>query len=323
MGRFANVQKLAEGAYGVVSRAQDTQTGDQEVVLKHYKGHDEDGVSWDCLRELAALRTCAGHPNVLQLREITSLAGVPGVVAVLEPMKCDLYRHYVHLEEAGTPLLQAERLRIMAEVASGLAHLHDRGHMHRDLKPGNILVGFSGQVKLADFGLARVYTPGRSYTIGMCTLWYRAPELLLGTAQYGLSVDLWSLGCIHAEIARGAPLLPGADADHQMLLICSAFGQPSPKTWPGVDRLPNFHQAQFASLPPKPSLAELCLQREVGPREADLMTGLLALDPAKRLSAQAAAVLARTQDPTAATKRKRQTPFPPGAGRAKLPRSGP
>lgn len=99
----------------------------------------------------------------------------------------------------------------MQQLLSGLQHCHDRGILHRDIKPSNLLIDKSGMLKIADFGLANFFIPKRRrpLTNRVVTLWYRAPELLLGSIDYGVGIDLWSAGCLLAELFLGKPILPG------------------------------------------------------------------------------------------------------------------
>jgi cell division cycle 2-like protein len=302
MDRYTSLVQIGEGGYGRIMRARDSVNGGREVVLKMFKNEHiaEEGVPFDCLREVAALRACGCHPNVIQMHDVQLESQV--VFAVLEPMAHDLHTHYRCKEDAGTPLRSAERLRIIGEVAAGLAHVHAQGHMHRDLKPGNVLIGYSGEVKLADFGLARPYVPGRAYTMGMCTLWYRAPEMLLGAEVYGQEVDMWSLGCIHAEITRGSPILTGENDSHQLLLLCRTFGRPTLADWPGVNKLPHYKQI-VSPVSHISSLSHLCI-RSRSATEVRLMAGLLVLNPAKRLTARSAASYAQ-KTPVGSATRKR------------------
>lgn len=97
----------------------------------------------------------------------------------------------------------------MQQLLSGLHHCHNNGILHRDIKPSNLLIDSSGVLKIADFGLANFYTKKRRLTSRVVTLWYRAPELLLGSTDYGDGIDLWSAGCVLAEMFVGRPIMPG------------------------------------------------------------------------------------------------------------------
>ena len=157
--------------------------------------------------------------------------------------------------------------------------------LHRDLKPQNLLIDKDGILKLADFGLARaIGIPVRTYTHEIVTLWYRAPEVLLGSKHYSTAVDMWSVGCIFAEMASQVPLFPGDSEIDELFRIFRVMGTPSEETWPGVSSLPDF-KADFPSWPAV-HLSKLVPQLDAD--GIDLLTSMLIYDPGKRISAKRA-----------------------------------
>ena len=138
---------------------------------------------------------------------------------------------------------------IMRQILEGVAYMHGEGVMHRDVKCSNILLNADGEVKLADFGMARQFNAGlqisRKPGEPIATLWYRAPELLLG-AQYNEAVDLWAVGCVFAELLTGSPLFPGKNEDDQLLLLAKALGLPNDTQWPELSALPKYCQLKAA-----------------------------------------------------------------------------
>lgn len=157
--------------------------------------------------------------------------------------------------------------------------------MHRDLKPQNLLIDKKGVMKLADFGLARAYgLPIKTYTHEVVTLWYRAPEILLGQKQYSTSVDLWSAGCIFAEMAMKKPLFAGDSEIDEIFKIFKLHGTPTEATWPGITKLPDFKSTfpKFKAI----NLADAAKGLDL--LGLDLLSKLIALDPAKRISARLA-----------------------------------
>lgn len=131
-------------------------------------------------------------------------------------------------------------------AVEGVAHLHHQGVMHRDLKPSNMLIDWNGVLKICDFGQARAYQPDSgelSYQV--CTRWYRAPELLYGSTSYGTDVDIWSLGCVLAEMLQEWPLFKGENDIEQLGLVVKALGSPPEGEW--TDRLPDYNKIQFFS----------------------------------------------------------------------------
>merc|ERR1712048_1128605 len=127
------------------------------------------------------------------------------------------------------------------QLLRGIAYCHQHRVLHRDLKPQNLLINREGALKLADFGLARAFgIPVRSYTHEVVTLWYRAPDVLMGSRKYSTPVDIWSVGCIFSEMVTGRPLFPGTSEKDQLLKIFVLLGTPSINTWPGMAKLPQY-----------------------------------------------------------------------------------
>jgi cyclin-dependent kinase 12/13 len=136
-----------------------------------------------------------------------------------------------------------------------MAYMHDRGFIHRDIKGGNLLLNKQGILKIADFGLARILQPPNMnafYTNKVVTLWYRAPEILLGMANYGPAIDIWSIGCFFTELLTGKPLLPGRDEAQQIQFIFDKCGTPSERDWPGLEQL-KYYETYCRSLRLNPS----------------------------------------------------------------------
>lgn len=148
-------------------------------------------------------------------------------------------------------LTEAECLSYLQQILSGLLMCHSNRIIHRDLKPQNILIDDRGVVKIADFGLARGFTvPFPELTHEVVTLWYRAPEILLGQASYTPSVDIWSVGCIYAEMLTGKPLFEGECEIGQLFKIFQVLGTPNEAVWPGVTSLPEFKRTSPHQLSP-------------------------------------------------------------------------
>ena len=159
--------------------------------------------------------------------------------------------------------------------------------LHRDLKPQNLLINREGELKLADFGLARAFgIPVRSYTHEVVTLWYRAPDVLMGSRRYSTPVDMWSIGCIFAEMSNGRPLFPGTSESNQLERIFKALGTPTIDIYPGITELPEYNSNFPVYPPPEGGLAKLV--PSMTPAMVDLMSRLLQYDPNKRVSAKEA-----------------------------------
>lgn len=144
------------------------------------------------------------------------------------------------LEDMAEPFLPSETKTLMLQIVSATEYLHSHWILHRDLKTSNLLMNNRGEIKIADFGMAR-YTgePPPKLTQLVVTLWYRAPELLLGTDQYGSEIDMWSIGCIFAELLTREPLFQGKAEVDQLSKIFALLGTPTTTTWPGFRSLPN------------------------------------------------------------------------------------
>lgn len=181
---------------------------------------------------------------------------------------------------------EAQIKSYIIQLLKGLEYCHRREVLHRDIKGSNLLINNSGDLKIADFGLARNFGErGRKYTNRVITLWYRPPELLLGANEYGSYVDMWSVGCLLAELLMKKPLFPGSDEIEQIDLIFRLLGTPSETTWPGWRQLP-----QARNIPTTPGyvsrLNSHFQQFDDVPIEAvDLISRLLCLNPTRRLSA--------------------------------------
>ena len=192
------------------------------------------------------------------------------------------------LSSMRTPFLQSEIKTLMRQLLSALALLHANWIIHRDLKTSNLLLSNRGTIKLADFGLARMYgDPLGEMTPLVVTLWYRAPELLLGATEYTEAIDLWSVGCIFAELINKEPLLPGKNESDQIRRIFKALGgPPTPQIWPGCQSLPNYKAAVHHVQDPPDTRASLRSKfKFMTDNGIDLLARFLTYDPSKRISA--------------------------------------
>lgn len=180
--------------------------------------------------------------------------------------------------------------KFMSQLCNGIKYCHSHRILHRDLKPQNLLIDKEGNLKLADFGLARAFgVPLRTYTHEVVTLWYRSPEILLGGRQYSTGVDMWSAGCIFAEMATRKPLFPGDSEIDEIFKIFKILGTPDEHDWPGVTSLPDY-KSSFPKW--KRNIEEDIISgdgaRVLGEDGLDLLEALLVYDPAGRMSAKQA-----------------------------------
>lgn len=286
VSRYQQLNRIQEGSYGVVYRARHRQT--QELVaLKKIKLDQNDGNGFPItsIREIRAL-TESLHPNIVQLREVAVGDRLSQVYLVMEFVEHDLY---TLLRRMRTPFLASEIKTMLHQLLSALAAVHYNWLIHRDLKTSNILLSNNGQIKLADFGLARQFSdppPSNGMTLNVVSLWYRPPELLLGAREYNTSIDMWSAGCVMAELLLREPLFPGTNSTDQVSRIFHLLGAPSPSTWPGFARLA--HAARIAPLPTAQSnrLRARFRPQNLSHKGLDLLQGLLTYDPAHRLTAE-------------------------------------
>jgi len=191
MDRYYKIEKIGEGTYGVVYKAKDNVTG-QIVALKKIRLEAEDeGVPSTAIREISLLKELS-HPNIVSLCNVVHEDNK--LYLVFEYLDQDLKKY---MEMCGKNLHYMLVKSYLQQLIKGIAHCHSHRVLHRDLKPQNLLIDKKGVLKLADFGLARAFgVPVRTYTHEVVTLWYRAPEILLGGKQYSTPVDIWSIGCI-------------------------------------------------------------------------------------------------------------------------------
>mmetsp|Transcript_3919 Transcript_3919/g.6896 ORF Transcript_3919/g.6896 Transcript_3919/m.6896 type:complete len:308 (+) Transcript_3919:295-1218(+) len=292
MDRYVKTEKNAagEGTYGVVYKARCKQTGDTVALKKIRLEMEDEGVPSTALREISLLKEL-DHPNIVLLRDVEHSVGeqndpkqkAPGrLYLVFEWLDQDLRKHMDNLEGPMTPALIKS---YMSQLLLGLEYCHSRGIFHRDLKPQNLLIDKSGTLKIADFGLARAFSlPFRTYTHEVVTLWYRAPEIILGQRRYGLPVDMWSVGTIFAEMVNKRPLWPGDCEIDELFRIFRTLGTPDDRVWPGVSSLDDY-QSIFPQWEPKGLAHDV---PTLDPNGLNLLTEMLRYDPAARISARVA-----------------------------------
>uniref|UniRef100_I2CPA2 Cyclin-dependent kinase 2 homolog n=2 Tax=Nannochloropsis gaditana TaxID=72520 RepID=I2CPA2_NANGC len=284
---------IAQGTYGVVFKAKNSRTKEM-VALKQVKLHTgtarKEGFSVNALREINILLALR-HPNIVGVREMVVGSSLDKVYMVMDYFDNDL-KHV--LDTVPHLLSEGDKKWLMRQLLEGIAYMHDRWYLHRDLKTSNILITRQrGHLAIADLGLARTYgSPLRPYTPVVVTPGYRCPELLLGVKTYSTAVDIWSIGCIMGEVLTGKPLFR-ADTDiAQLEAIFKILGTPTEARWPGWSSLPNVASMmlKFQKTPHNNLRAHLYQTHQSTYSAAcyDLLENLLHLDPAQRLSASAA-----------------------------------
>ncbi|KIW49476.1 serine/threonine-protein kinase pef1 [Exophiala xenobiotica] len=275
---FQQLEKLGEGTYATVYKGRNRQTGEL-VALKEIHLDSEEGTPSTAIREISLMKELK-HENIVTLYDVIHTENK--LMLVFEYMDKDLKKYMDARGDRGQ-LDQVTIKRFMQDLLRGTAFCHDNRVLHRDLKPQNLLINTKGQLKLADFGLARAFgIPVNTFSNEVVTLWYRAPDVLLGSRTYNTSIDIWSAGCIMAEMYTGRPLFPGTTNEDQLQKIFRLMGTPSERTWPGISQLPEY-KTNFPSYATQ-SLSILLPQ--VDQLGLDLLGKLLQLRPENRISAQ-------------------------------------
>lgn len=280
---------IGVGAYGIVCAAVDTTTGQKVAVKRILKCLDTHPMATRILRELKFLRLLSKHENIIQVKDVLlpgELHKFNDTFVAFELMPTDLSR----LLRSKTVLKPEHVKYFMFQLLRGINYMHTARVFHRDLKPNNILINSKCELRICDFGLARAtFENGPDtlfWTDYVATRWYRAPELIMGyLTKYSTAIDMWSVGCIFAEIlSNGNVLFPGKNSRHQFELILDVIGQPPQsavdKLDPQARRLlapfQNGHQARK----PLPLLF-----KHVDPGAIDVLSRMLAFDPEERISA--------------------------------------
>ncbi|XP_044953269.1 cyclin-dependent kinase G-1-like [Hordeum vulgare subsp. vulgare] len=283
---FERLNTINEGTYGIVSRAKDKKTGEIVALKKVKMENEREGFPLTSLREINILLSFH-HPSIVDVKEIVVGSG-DSTYMVMEYMEHDLK---AVTETMKQPYSQSEVKCLMLQLLEGVKYLHDNWVIHRDLKTSNILLNNCGELKICDFGLSRQYgSPLKPYTQLVVTLWYRAPELLLGAKEYSTAIDMWSLGCIMAELLSKKPLFDGKRDIDQLSKIFRMLGTPNEDIWPGYSKLPGA-RAKFAKQPynklrekfPAVSFTGGLTLSEAG---FDLLNRMLTYDPETRISAE-------------------------------------
>ncbi|PVU97434.1 hypothetical protein BB561_000530 [Smittium simulii] len=278
--RYQKQDKVGEGTYGVVYKARDTETGDFVAMKKIRLEGDDDGVPSTAIREISLLKELQ-HNNIVRLLDIVHSDAK--LYLVFEFLDMDLKKYMDNTGPQG--LSPAQVKSYLHQLVKGISFCHSRRILHRDLKPQNLLINKHGLLKIADFGLGRAFgVPLRIYTHEVVTLWYRAPEILMGSRHYSIGMDMWSIGCIFAEMVSKRPLFPGDSEIDEIFKIFRVLGTPTEETWPSVTSLPDY-KSSFPKWKPK-SLAELL--PNLCTDGIDLLEKMLIYDPSHRITAKQA-----------------------------------
>ncbi|KAI9716970.1 MAG: Mitogen-activated protein kinase [Chrysothrix sp. TS-e1954] len=287
--RYNVTKELGQGAYGIVCSATNTQNNEGVAIKKITNVFSKKILAKRALREIKLLQHFRGHRNITCLydMDIPKPDNFNETYLYEELMECDL----AAIIRSGQPLTDAHFQSFIYQILCGLKYIHSANVLHRDLKPGNLLVNADCELKIADFGLARGFSIDPEENAGymteyVATRWYRAPEIMLSFQSYTKAIDVWSVGCILAELLGGKPFFKGRDYVDQLNQILHYLGTPdeptllrigSPRAQDYVRNLPRMPKQNFSQL-----------FRSANPDALDLLDRMLAFDPSQRISVEQA-----------------------------------
>ena len=285
--KYIKDKKVGEGTYANVYLGHLRTDPSSKVAIKKIKviAEYKDGLTMDSIREVKYLQELS-HPNIIALHAVFSSKN----------QNLNLVLEYLPLGDLEMLIKDTEGIRYgtaeikawMGMLGRGVWFCHENFILHRDIKPNNLLIAADGEIKLADFGLARSFAdPYNRMTYNVITRWYRPPELLFQARHYSGVVDVWSMGMVFAELILRAPFLPGNSDPHQLNLICTTIGTPTEENWPGVSKLENYISFDKAtSVPVRGKEFYSARFGTAGNAGVELLMSMLALDPRKRCTAR-------------------------------------
>uniref|UniRef100_A0A674P7F4 cyclin-dependent kinase n=1 Tax=Takifugu rubripes TaxID=31033 RepID=A0A674P7F4_TAKRU len=270
---YIKLDKLGEGTYATVYKGRSKLT-DNLVALKEIRLEHEEGAPCTAIREVSLLKDLK-HANIVTLHDIVHTD--KSLTLVFEYLDKDLKQY---MDDCGN-ILSMQNVKIfLFQILRGLAYCHRRKVLHRDLKPQNLLINDRGELKLADFGLARAKSvPTKTYSNEVVTLWYRPPDVLLGSSEYSTQIDMWGVGCIFYEMAAGRPLFPGST---EKKTTSQLLWQ---NNWPGISSIDEFKSQKFPKYKPQPLINHAPRLDNDG---IDLLMSFLKYESKKRISADEA-----------------------------------
>ena len=295
-GRIKNAFRIGSGTYGEVYFVKDlrkeTNSKYRYCALKKIFFHrkSSDGFPRSSIREISLLRKI-DHPCIVKLLDVVIGYKQDDVYLAFEYCTNDLGR-ILKSHGGVSPFKPPHVKRIMLSLCDGIAYLHDHYIFHRDLKVANILYTANGDVKIADFGMARLFSdPHGKYTPKVVTLWYRCPEILLGTSMYDEKCDIWSLGCMFGELIKGEGVMRGEKEVDQMIKIIKFIGRPSKEDLEAVRHYPNTKMLKRRLTRDvnndKKGIDAFRTDHSLSLETVNLLTAMLQFNANKRISAKA------------------------------------
>uniref|UniRef100_A0A7N9ASD7 Cyclin dependent kinase 16 n=1 Tax=Mastacembelus armatus TaxID=205130 RepID=A0A7N9ASD7_9TELE len=269
---YIKLDKLGEGTYATVYKGRSKLT-ENLVALKEIRLEHEEGAPCTAIREVSLLKDLK-HANIVTLHDIIHTQ--KSLTLVFEYLDKDLKQY---LDDCGNMIHVHNVKLFLFQLLRGLSYCHRRKVLHRDLKPQNLLISDRGELKLADFGLARAKSiPTKTYSNEVVTLWYRPPDILLGSTDYSTHIDMWGVGCIFYEMTTGRPLFPGSTVEEELHFIFKLLGTPTEQSWPGISSNEEFTSDQIIHIWIMPQLYALscfvcfliCFSATSNPRKAEI-----------------------------------------------------
>lgn len=282
--RWKLVREMGSGAYGVVVSAVDEISGETVAIKLVTRIFEKVQLAKRALREVTLLRHFSNHENITGLIDVDAISpDFQEIYIFMEPMEADLHQ----IIKSGQHLTNEHVQYFLYQILRGMKHVHSAAVIHRDLKPGNLLVNSDCELKICDFGLSRGFDSAPDEQVGnlteyVATRWYRAPEIMLVFRGYTRAIDVWSIGCIFAELMLGRPLFKGKDYVDQLNKILDVLGTPEEEV---INRIGSDKaQLYIRSLPVKKAVPLWKLLPTADAQALDLLQKMLTFDPSTRIS---------------------------------------
>ena len=283
---YEQMGELGRGAYGCVYRGRHRATGKEYAIKKTHIDNRNDGIPSTTIREIAILMELE-HRNIVHMEDTVMMDN--DIYFIQEYCNTDLAKFLGQMDDSQR-LPPSFIKNFLKQILEGVAYCHSQRIIHRDLKPANILLAGPQNelIKLADFGLARAFSiPIKPYTKCVVTLYYRSPELLLEMNEYATPVDIWSVGCIFAELAINQILFKGDNETNQLATIFRLMGRPTEQSWPGITQNQKFSAIQWPDYGTF-DLRDLIKPEQIDDQGLDLLKKMLEYEPARRITAKQA-----------------------------------